>query len=208
MPGTLESSLPQINVGAVTYDGPLPNLKAFAVNALPIADFMIHNHYERDQHRYMAGLTAPEPFNGSTVGVVQLANPTVLWIAEWTACRAGEHPPVPDPTPPQGWVLLDVNISVPKITAGPAGDGVFRIEGTYVYCKTSPDADVKRFITYEVEYPYAPWLLPGIFRKVPLQSVLTGLLTEQAGGGFDGGVVGAQDAQGLTSPLNFVVGTK
>lgn len=189
-----------INVGAVTYDDSLGQYR----ESEPVtADYMIHNHYERDNHTYMAGLTAPEPFQGATVGVVRIGTPTMLWVAEWTACRTGIHPPVPDPTPAYGWVLLDATFSKAKVVMASNGvSPVYRIEGAYVYAKLAPSSSPFD----DMSYPIAPWIKDsaGFIRKVPIES-LRSLLDPSgvAGGGFQ--VAGKGEAgQGIQGPFNLI----
>lgn len=177
MSGATQPPAAQVTVGAVTFDGDLP---LFGDPGVPTADLMITNHYERDGHTYAAGMTSPEPFNGSLTGVVRLATVTQLMIAEWTACNAGAHPPVPDPDAPQGWTILDLSASLAMVGGGPGGDPVYRISGTYVYVQQVPEQDHKKALGQMV-YPYAPWLKPGgASRTVPAAALLQ-MINDRAG---------------------------
>lgn len=181
-----------------------------------IADCMIHNHYERDRHVYQAGLTSPEPFNGALVGMVRLANDTLLWVCEWTVCQANrtQHPPVVDPSPPPGWELMDVQVTPAMISVGPSGiDEVFRISGVYVYGCLAP----QQGLLSDVVYPYPPWVQRGLPRLVPTSALDYYLKHPQpgvgtggtnpgttGGGGSPGNLPGTVQGQGLTPPGNFV----
>ncbi len=205
MPGVDTPPAATINVATVSFDGELP---LFKDSPSMVADLMIHNHYERDGHRYVAGLTSPEAFNGSKVGIVQVAALVELWVSEWTSSNVGEHPPVPDPTPPSGWVLLDTNATLVMIGGGPGGDPVFRIEGTYVYANLNPsDSEITALQSYV--YPYAPWLEPdGVPRTVPATKIFPDLIQPSTGGGGDvgPGTTGGTNSSrggGLTNPVAY-----
>lgn len=183
----------------------------------PIADCMIHNAYERDGHTYMASLTSAEAFNGALTGFVKLGNDTLLWICDWTVClmQGKKHPPVVDPVPPPGWVLLDVQLTPAMLSLGPSGiDGIYRISGTYVYGCLNPKAD----LFGDIVYPQAPWVKRGALpRLVPIGSLDYYLKHPQkggssAGGGTTGGgarppgntgTAGGDNGQGLTPPNGF-----
>ncbi len=197
----------EISVGAVTFDEPSYFRDENELGG-PIADCMIHNHFMRDNHVYLASLTVPEPYEGATVGAVRLGGATLLWVCEWTVCQLvspGQHPPVPDPSPPPGWLLLDVR-AVPAMTSlGPSGlDGVYRIAGSYVYGKVAPSDNPFD----DVAYPYAPWLKDGVFPRLVPSSALKNWLKHPGGGVAIQGATdqtplqgnGQEDGQGLTAP--------
>ncbi len=119
-------------------------------------DYVINNRYEGDQHVYMAGVASPGGFNGQSAAFFQLAAPTLMWISDWTACRGGVMPVVPDPVSKNAnWVLLDVWYEPADI--GLLQDGetpLYRISGTYFYGHVNPDANTVNNINYGVP----PWL--------------------------------------------------
>ncbi len=128
-------------------------------------DFSVVSHYERDGRRYMLGVTAPTGFGGDTAAFVQLAKPTLLWIAHWTIARWKEKPPVPKrDLGDDRWVWLDEHLDVPHVTIAP--DGVtpfFRISGLYVYgCKRPAEV-----ILDDAAFAKPPWLDDEIDRSLP-----------------------------------------
>lgn len=118
-------------------------------------DYQINNRYEKDRHLYMLPIASPNGFNGQSAAFVQLAAPTLLWICDWTVSKLGEQPEVPDPniSPGFGWILLD-DFWEPA-TAVPASDGVtilYRLSGTFVYGKISPNPLTHRDINFGRPY--------------------------------------------------------
>src|SRR5689334_19409335 len=94
-------------------------------------DFRIKHHYEKDQHRYMLGVTSPGGFQGKSVAFVQLAAQTVLWVADWTGCRFLKKAMVPDPANVNpGWVLLDAWLEPFMVAVSPNGSApLYRVSG-------------------------------------------------------------------------------
>lgn len=121
-------------------------------------DYVINNRYEDDPHRYMLGITSPNGFNGNRAAFVQLASSTLLWIADWTACRTSSQPIIPkkesdDP----GWVFLYAMPETSNVVfAGADGKTpLYRISGTYVYGQRSPSANVYDHVVYG----RPPWIM-------------------------------------------------
>ena len=143
-------------------------------------DYRVFNHYEHDFHRYLLGLTSPNGFQGASCAFVQLAAPTLLWLADWTACRFGVPPEIPDPQLTVGnWVLLDVHQELPGIISSPdAATPLYRISGTYVYGHKAPDADVWK----DPVFPRTPWLEDAFPRDVPAAALAQGLLDSSSTG--------------------------
>lgn len=198
MPGNQQPPAAEISVGGVGFDG---DLLLFQDNDFPTADLMIHNHYERDGSVYACAQASPEPFQGSLTGVVKLAATTEYMVSEWTSSNVGKHPPVPDPDIGSGWVLMDVNASLAMVAAGPGGDGVYRVSGSYVYCRTAPVQDHRRALT-GFAYPYAPWIQPGgVPRTVPLEA-LAQLIADR--GGQLQGTTASPSGQGILGQIPFV----
>lgn len=168
-----------INEGNITYDG-----QALGVKADPdggdgvFTDYMVHNHYDRDGGVYAAGLTSPDPYEGETTAVVKLRNATLIWFCEWTACRMGTLPLIPDPNAmPPGWRLLDIVLNKAMQSLGPSGsDPIWRISGVYIYACKKPNAN----IFSDAVFPVAPWVKPGVFpRKIPFSKLAAIIATDQ-----------------------------
>lgn len=153
-------------------------------------DYKVHGHYENDKHIYMMGVTSPSGYKGMSAAFVQLAQPTTLWIADWTACKTGEQPEIPDPdllvgfrTPGAGnllgkWVLMDDHLEPAEIVVGPDGvTPLYRLSGTYVYGCTS----ASEVPSDDVTFPLVPWLQNNFpaGRGIP-QSKLAGNIINDA----------------------------
>lgn len=156
---------------------------ALGILAPPIdgiqVDMAVECRYEKDGHIYMLGLTSPTPFQGSSVAFVQLASPTLLFIADWTACKMGAQPEIPDPNiNDPNWVLLDDHWE-PVAPTVPADilNRVYRISGCYVYGHRNP-----AILTYQnVTFPLKSWMQNSIDRTVPLSKITPNLLTAGVG---------------------------
>ena len=99
-------------------------------------DYVVINRFEKDRQIYALGVTSPSGFNGASVAFVQLASPTLLWIADWTAQKTGAQPEVPDPEAVDltVWMLLDEHVEPRTIELRPDGaTPIYRISGTYFY---------------------------------------------------------------------------
>ena len=106
-------------------------------------DYEIINRYEKDLHRYMAGITSPGGFAGNSVAFFQLAAPTLLWICDWTAERWGQMPHIPPSDPKDGLILLDEMPEARMLQIAADGTtGVYRLSGTYVYGFLNPSDSV------------------------------------------------------------------
>lgn len=149
-------------------------------------DYEIHNRYEFDPHRYMLGLTSPGGFAGASVGFVQLASPTLLWVADWTASRTKNKPKIPptevdDPD----WVFLGAIPELADTTIAPDGvTPVYRISGTYVYGHKSPSDDVYN----NAVFPRPAWSQDVYVREITNEDKEGGLITKQGGAGLGAGV--------------------
>lgn len=154
------------------------------------ADYIVVNRYERDLHRYMMGIASPEGFGGDSVAFVQLANPTLLWICDWSASKYGEQPRIPDPEPRnRNWILLDHHWELNSLDI--PGDGqtpYYRISGTYVYGNKNPSDKLQK----DAVFPNPPWLEDVFERTVPESAIIQGI--SDTGGGGGGGT-------GATTPL-------
>lgn len=154
-------------------------------------DYVVINRYCADPAVVMLGVASPQGFAGQNAAFVQLAAETLTWVADWTACRQGSRPTVPDPTPQNSdWVLL---MKTPELhSLGLAADGVtpvYRISGSYVYGKRRTDTD-----TYsQVEFPVGPWM-----DKVDPTGVSSDLLEKGILDGTTAGGTHAQDEKKLT----------
>jgi hypothetical protein len=143
----------------------------------PWGDYVVRCRYHKSQRRYMLGVTSPNTRTLSTgggasssrfgsVAFVQLANPTLLWVVDWTAARVNSKPFAPNSRfyDPQ-WVLLDEQLEPGQIAVG-ADDRIplYRISGFYVYGNTDPDPHVN----LDAAFPVAAWVDSTKFdRSIP-----------------------------------------
>jgi len=151
-----------------------------------ITDYQVQNHYESDEHTYMAGLTSPGGFNGASVGFFRLASTTLLWIADWTASRWNEQPPVPDwNLNDANWVLLDKHITTTMV--GLNADGTvprYRISGTYFYGCKNPNAQIYK----DVVYPLHAATQNVFDRSQPLNSLIQNIINSKVHSAAIGGL--------------------
>lgn len=151
----------EVEFGDVTDDD---QLSLFEDDEGIWVDYLVVNRYEKDYHRYMMGITSPDGFLGDSAAFVQLASPTLLWVADWTAAKYGERPKIPDPVQRiDDWVLLDEQYEPSMLAV--ASDGVtpiYRISGTYVYGHRRPSLDTIN----DLVFPQAPWITDGLTRTV------------------------------------------
>lgn len=136
------------------------------------ADYVINNRYEEDKHTYMMGVTSPTGFQqgssnnttNATVSFVQLASPTLLWIADWTVARFNEKPKIPNYDIGGGWVLLDKHIEPGMLTVSADGATVlYRISGTYFFGHKNPSSKIQN----DINFSRPPWLDDFVDRTVP-----------------------------------------
>lgn len=172
-----------------------------ALNNAIFDEFIINSRFEGDGHRYMLGITSETGFQGSSVAFVQLASPTLLWIADWTVLvKATMRIPDPD-VPIQDWVLLDDHVESVAVVPNPDGiTPLYRISGTYVYGHKNPKAK-----TYEnVTIPRLPWVKDGVFQTTILSSNLDNTLLIPGGGGGNGSTPPAPNIKAPnTNPPNI-----
>lgn len=126
------------------------------------------NRYEKDGHRYLIPLTTPSGFNGAKAAIVQLAEPTILWICDWTVSRLKLMPKVPDPiSVDPKWVIMDEHIEEPEMRVMADGATVYyRISGTYVYGCINPSPTLLQ----NTIFPKPPWM-EDIFNRKPDASI-------------------------------------
>lgn len=153
-----------VQVGSI--DGDNSGLFANPTNASQIfTDYRIRNTYIHNLHRYMAGVTSPGGFQGSTAAFFQLAAPTLLWIADWTACRFNSQPDIPTlTTADSDWVLLGDTYETHNPQVGPDNSSpLYRITGQYIYGHKKPNADAINNVVFGI----APYLIDGFSRTMP-----------------------------------------
>jgi len=131
-------------------------------------DFEIHGHYEKDRHIYMMPVASPSQLSTHGTQFCQLAKPTLLWIADWTASKFNEQPEIPDPElldPPLGnWVLMDDWYEPVSLSLAPDGiTPLYRISGTYVYGCVNPAA----IAVNDIIFGRPPWMLDVYDRTMP-----------------------------------------
>lgn len=135
-------------------------------------DYKVVNDYRENPNIYMLPIASP----GQGAAFVQLAQPTLLWIADWTASRTTQKPIIPDPTPADpSWILLHKRLS--PFILGLASDGVtplYRISGVYIYGHLNHGADMSLF----VQWPRPPWMENIFDRFIRANNIGTGILTE------------------------------
>lgn len=127
------------------------------------SDYLVNSKYESDGHIFMLGGTAE--VSQASVGFVQLANHTLLWIADWTASRHNTKPKIPDTiTNDQDWVLLDKHYEPAQVVVGPDGvTPLWRISGTYIYGHRKPNSNTLKHVVW----PRPPWMEDNFDRSVP-----------------------------------------
>lgn len=145
-------------------------------------DYRIRNRYERDGHVYMLGITSPNGFQGQSVAFVQTANPTTLWLADWTVQKVADQPEIPNPNVSDpSWVLMDV-IYEPATRFVKADGSTYgwRISGIYVYGKTNPS---KANPIFDVMYPQPPYLVDQSGRTISVAKLVNGVIDAKQGVG-------------------------
>lgn len=162
-----------VEIGEIDFDDNDAKFKP-QESTSSFTNYIIHNRYEKDSHRYMAGVTSPGGFQGNSVAFFATENPTLLWISDWTACKWRNPPEIPAPVlADKDWVLLDEHYEPYRL--GIARDGVtplYRISGTYVYGKRNPQAvTVKDLI-----FPRPPWLQNEFDQTMPENKLQAGLI--------------------------------
>lgn len=165
VPIGLGSSRPQVKVAAVGFTPSTDGFAKYRTNTNGITtDYMVHNRFEKDHHRYMAGITSPGGFENSSAAFFQLASPTLLWIAQWTGLTIGAHPKMPHPNQTDAnWVLLDEHVEPVMVTVPADGSTpLYRVNGCYVYGHKNPSDLLIR----NIGFPIPPWLDPDIIPVV------------------------------------------
>ena len=135
-------------------------------------DFLVNSYYYQCPHTYAMSVSSPVGFQGDTCAFVKIATTTLLWVVDWTSAMVGRQPVSPDPTPPQGWVLLDQQLCPLMISV--MADGVtpsYRLSGTYLYGCRRP----QEFLSNNVVYPLPPWLQDAFERGQPRDRMQTGI---------------------------------
>ena len=137
-------------------------------------DYEIRNRYEGDEHVYMMGITAPAGFQNQAAAFVQLAIPTVLWIADWTASLLGGKPFIPGAgSNNPNWILLDKHYEPGMIDTMPDGQTLYyRISGTFVYGCVNPGPDIINILAFA----RPPWINPGVSQTVDSSMIQQGLI--------------------------------
>lgn len=127
-----------------------------------IADYLIRNYYVGDKHVYMSSLTVADEdsesstLDGDTVAFCQIANASLIWVCEWTACKVGSKPQIPsvDPDDPN-FILLDEHYEVPEAPLIANGfDQIWRISGTFWFGHRKPSSNLMK----HVRWPLPPWV--------------------------------------------------
>lgn len=130
----------------------------------PYTDYQIRSRYEPDRGIYMipvASRTSLPP------AFIQLNSPSLLWIVDWTALRAGSAPKIPNknPTTPNSvWLLLDEVYEPVMLQQGPNGStSLYRVSGTYIYGLVGVTPNE---ILGVVRHSIPPWMTTDVDRRV------------------------------------------
>ncbi len=144
--------------------------------------YKVRNRYEDDRHIYMMGITSPNEFAGATAAFVQLANPTLLWISEWTLASFNRKPAIPNSdTMDNNWVLLDRHMDPYILTVGTDGvTPLYSISGMYVYGCRKPDPDAYK----NMIFPRPVWLQDVFERKITITDFEQGIINVVKDPGF------------------------
>lgn len=164
-----------VEVGPVTTDDNDSLFDPAGLTGRVWTDYMINSRYEKDFRRYMLGVTAkPTQTNSPTVAFVQLANPTLLWVMDFTCSKLGGKPNIPSTDVGNLWVLLDENIEPGMITLGPDGvSPLYRISGTYYFGHLRPSEE----LLSNVNFTRPPNVLNRPDRTVPTSLFQNDLIT-------------------------------
>lgn len=143
-------------------------------------DYEVRNKYEGDKHVLMAGITSPAGFQGNSVSFFQMASSTLLWIADWTACRFNQLPNIPNPVVSDtNWILLDQHYELADTKYGPDGvSPLYRVTGTYIYGHLNPNSD----IVNNVQFGLSPEFQPPMFTTLSPTIYAQGIINPTAGG--------------------------
>lgn len=149
------------------------------------ADYIVNNRYLDEPNVFMGGVTSPNGFQGASVSFVQLAAPTLAWECDWTACKVGDKPRIPDEVSKNpDWVFLRKTPETAMVTV--AADGVsplYRISGTYYYGHVDPQAAT----TWDrMSFPRPPWLLDVDSRTVDKNLLQKNISESGSGSGGSG----------------------
>lgn len=160
-----------VTIGTVTVEES-SNFVAQTVNTL-YTDFVFKTKVHKDNRLYYMGQTSPNAFQENTATVVQLAAPTLLWQVDWTACRFGAIPQIPEPTPASAnsvWVLLDEQYEPGMIVLGPSGSKpLYRISGTFLYGSLRPNART----ILDLRFSTPPWISTTTFTRTIAEANMT-----------------------------------
>ena len=140
-------------------------------------DTQIFSRYEKDRGIFAAGVSSPDGCKGDSVAFFQLFSPVLLWVVDWTSCKAGSKPEVPDPTSKDpNWILLDELWEPSMMTLMPDGHTpLFRLSGTFIYGCKNPKAKTNK----DVSFPRPPWIQDVFDRKVEDNLLQQGLSSQQ-----------------------------
>jgi len=143
-------------------------------------DYQIVNRYAKRYGRYMAGISSPNGFNGQSVAFVQLWNPTLLLVSDWTVQSTGRQPEIPNPEPTDSnLVLLGAFPELRHLEV--VGDSVsptYRISGVYVYGFKNPQENIYKDTTY----PRPPFMKDDFSRKVSDDVIQDNIIDGEGGG--------------------------
>ncbi len=172
----------EIEVGDVEFNFGEGGSQSPVINPANIVEpyYKIVNKYERDLHRYMMGITSPNGFQDASVAFVQLASPTLLWVAEWVASSIGGKPSIPDMSVRNpDWVLLDEWQIPGMVDVMKNGQTIYYPHaGVYVYGHKNPSS----VMINDINYACPPWIEPSaITRNVEQQQLNPNMIDNEQG---------------------------
>ncbi len=193
--------VPPISIGVQISDL-LDNLALYRDENEPLdqyTDYVIKNQYHKGGNKWMLGIASPTGFQGDTVSFVQLALPTLIWVADWSAARANSPPEIPSPelvgklaSPDfntNKWILLNKDIETVGIVELEADGRVptYRISGTYIYGNTQPSEKTlgspNEGLHRDVRIGLAPYIEANeqteIVRRIPDSALKIGIIADR-----------------------------
>lgn len=173
-----------VTIGEIDFDDELGKYQDAEIGVW--TDYKTSCSYQNDRQTWMLPVASPSGFTGSSVGFCKLASPTLTLLVNWTACKFGTQPKVPDNTLDNAnWVFLSSVVNPAMVTVGPDGvTPLYRVTGMYVYGLKNPSSG----ILTDVSFPKPPWLDDSIDRSMPAAKLEKGLIQKGAGGGGGGGL--------------------
>lgn len=164
-----------ITTGVIAPDDLLAKYQQLSPDRSIFIEYLVQNRFESDKHIYQMPLSSPSGFNGASCAFVQLANPTLMLISDWTALKSLEVPEIPDSNIGSRWILLDEHYEPAMVILSADGvTPVYRISGTFFYGCVNPNPQTIQ----DIAFGKAPWITddPDIPRVVTSANQFPGLI--------------------------------